>query len=266
MVKTDDIKNVLGTFNSLIKDKHFCVINELEGKDGWAYREQLKGLITSQYININEKGIKQYTQKNSLRIMVNSNRSNPIEISQDDRRFVVFKSSWEKPTKEYFSKLAGILSDKDSLYTLYNYLMNFKINVSIRNERPITSAYQAMRECNVNPVFNFMNEIFNSDSLDMYFNKGEDYRVNKKTKNMIIKSKSFYENFQLYLHENKLDHIKPTFKGIKQVLSEIDIINKQIKLDKIATQCYVFDTELLKKKLDYMKIPSLIEELDDDWE
>ena len=252
MVKSEDIKNVLGTFNSLIKDKIFCVINELDGKDGWGYREQLKGLITSQHININEKGIKQYTQKNSLRIMVNSNRPNPIEISQDDRRFVVFKSSWEKPSKEYFSKLASILEDKDALYTLYNYLMNFKINVSIRNERPITAAYQSMRESNVNPVFNFMNDIFNGDSMDMYFDKGEDYRVNKKTKNIIIKSKSFYENFQLFLCENKLDHIKPTFKGIK--------------IDKCATQCYVFETELIKKKLDYMKIPELVEELDDDWE
>ena len=96
LCRTEDIKDVLGSFNTPIKDKIICVINELQGKDGWEYKDKLKGIITSNTLNINEKGIKHYKQSNNLRFFIFSNRMNPIEISQDDRRFVVFKSSFRK--------------------------------------------------------------------------------------------------------------------------------------------------------------------------
>ncbi len=263
--RTEDIKDVLGNFNTPIKDKVMCVLNELEGKDGWEYRDKLKGLITTTTLNINEKGIKHYKQKNSLRIFVFSNRMNPIEISADDRRFVVFKSHYKKPTPDYFNKLVDILDNKDALYSIFNYLKNYKIDIDIRRQRPVTKAYNDLRQNNINPVYTFLNEMFVNDMIDSYFDKDEkEYKVHKKTGNILIQSKQFFESYKDYLVENELTHITPNFKNIKQLLTEIDINWKKFKIDGTMKECYSFNKDEVQSKLEPMNIDDDVEELDED--
>ncbi len=261
--RTEDIKDVLGNFNTAIKDKVICVINELEGRDGWEYRDKLKGLITCENLNINEKGIKHYKQKNSLRVFIFSNRMNPIEISQDDRRFCVFKSYYKKPSPEYFDKLVNILEDKNSLYSIYNYLKQYKIEINLRHNRPKTKAYDNMKEGNINPVFNFLNEIINNDRLEEYFEKDE-YNIHKKTGDILMKVTEFYQSYKIYLTDNQLDYLNPSFKNTKQTLAEINIESKHCKIQGKSTPRYRFNKQEIKERLDNMNIIELVEELDDD--
>ena len=261
--RTEDIKDVLGNFNTAIKDKVICVINELEGKDGWEYRDKLKGLITCENLNINEKGIKHYKQKNSLRVFIFSNRMNPIEISQDDRRFCVFKSHYKKPTPEYFNKLVDILDNKNSLYSIYNYLKQYKIDINLRHNRPKTKAYDNMKEGNINPIFNFLNEIINNDRLQEYFEKDE-YNIHKKTGDILMKVTEFYQSYKIYLTDNQLDYLNPSFKNTKQTLAEINIESKHCKIQGKSTPRYRFNKQEIKERLESMDIIELVETLDDD--
>lgn len=261
--RTEDIKDVLGNFNTAIKDKVICVINELEGKDGWEYRDKLKGVITTEYLNINEKGIKHYKQKNALRFFVMSNRPNPIEIAQDDRRFTVFKSHFKKPSTNYFNNLVNILNDKDSIYSIFNYLKNLKININLRHDRPITSAYSNMKEGNVDPVYNFINDIIVNNNVKNYFDKDE-YNIHKKTGDVLIKSTEFFQSYKSYLNQNQMDYLNPTFKNIKQSLNEINIESKLIKIKGQNHKRYRFNKKEITERFEVMNIKEIVEEFDDD--
>ena len=265
MCRTEDIKDVLGNFNTAIKDKVICVINELQNKDGWDYKDKLKGIITTEYLNINEKGIKHYKQKNSLRIFVMSNRLNPIEIASDDRRFMVFKAHYKKPSTDYFNNLVKILNDKNSLYTIFNYLKNLKININLRHDRPMTSGYSNMKESNINPVYKFVNEMITHNRISEFIEK-EDYNIHKKTGDIMIKSAEFYEYYKCYLSANKLDWVETSFKVIKQSLNEIGINQKKMKVKGITTNRYIFNKDELLERMKVMKIDEPIIEVDDDWE
>ena len=261
--RTEDIKDVLGNFNTAIKDKVICVINELEGKDGWEYRDKLKGVITTEYLNINEKGIKHYKQKNALRFFVMSNRPNPIEIAQDDRRFMVFKSHFKKPSTKYFNNLVNILNDKDSIYSIFNYLKNLKININLRHDRPMTSAYSNMKEGNIDPVYNFVNDIIVNNNVKNYFDKDE-YNIHKKTGDVLIKSTEFFQSYKSYLNQNQMDYLNPTFKNIKQSLNEINIEAQFMKIKGQKHKRYRFNKKEITERFEVMNITQLVEEFDDD--
>jgi hypothetical protein len=261
--RTEDIKDVLGNFNTAIKDKVICVINELEGKDGWEYRDKLKGVITTEYLNINEKGIKHYKQKNALRFFVMSNRKNPIEIAQDDRRFMVFKSHFKKPSTDYFNNLVKILNDKNSLYTIFNYLKNLKININLRHDRPTTSAYSNMKTGNADPVYNFVNDIIVNNNVKNYFDKNE-YNIHKKTGDVLIKSTEFFQSYKSYLNQNQMDYLKPTFKILKKSLNEINIEAQFFTIKGQKHKRYRFNKKEISQRMEEMNIKEISEEFEDD--
>jgi len=248
--RTEDIKDVLGNFNTAVRNKVVIVINELEGKDGWDFRDKLKGHITSSEININEKGVKHYKQRNCSRVWINSNRMNPIEVSQDDRRFVVLKSYYKKPSKEYFKKLIDIKDSEHALKVLYEYFKSFKITKDLRSDRPITKAYENMRNQNVNPIFRFLNEIFINNRFEDFFEKGE-YLLHKKTGDIYIDPENFCQELEAYYYELGLPFVRSK-KNISQVLSELEITKKS---PRGKTGHYVFKKEEIKSKLSEIEFP-----------
>lgn len=265
--RTENIEDVLGQFNTPIKDKIICCINELEGKDGWDYRDKLKGLITKSNIIINEKKIKHYTQKNCLRIFIMSNRTNPIEIASDDRRFVVFKANYKKPNTEYFENLVNnIEKNKNAIYSIYKYLKEFEIKINLRTERPITKAYDTMKKDNVNPVYNFLNEIIVKNNIDEYFEKQcNEYKIHKKTGDIYILSKCFFDAYKHnYLENNQMSHLKPTYKQVKQSLNEIDLEKEKKKIGGTTNEYWIINKEDIANKLKDMNITDIVEEMEED--
>ncbi len=265
--RTEKIEEVLGQFNSPIKDKVICVINELESKDGWDYRDKLKGLITKETITINEKGIKQYDQKWSGRIFIFSNRINPIEVTADNRRFVVFKCHYKKPNEQYFNNLVeNVENNKNSIYSIFEYLKNYKIKINLRHDIPKTKAIEDMKTDNVNPIYHFINDVILQNKIDEYFEKeDDDYKIHKKTQNILINSKIFFNAYKHnYLEDNSLTYLKPTYKQVKQNLNEIDLQKKKIKINNDVNEYWIFNKEEINKKITEMNLGQLVEEMEDD--
>jgi hypothetical protein len=262
--RTQDVKNVLGDFNSLIKDKIVVQLDELSGKDGWAFREKLKGLITTKDININEKGLKQYTQRSSLRVVLSSNRNSPIEISPDDRRFVVFRADPAKPNYQYFDRLGSVLDCDNSIYSIYNYLKQYKIKINLRTDRPITEAYSQMRENNIDPLYRFMHDLFVNDNINEHFSKYEnEYISHKKTNCILIPNQLFFDKYNDYVVDNQYE-FTATFKKIKQLLNEIGTDYKKYKIGGQVKRCYAFNKEKIIIAITNMNITDDIIEIHDE--
>ena len=254
---------VFGSFNTSIKDKIILQLNELEGKDGFSQKEKIKNLITEEFTNINEKKIKQYKQNNYLRIFIMSNNISPLEIPHDDRRFVVFKAHFQKPDKKYFKQLIDLKNNNDDIKTLYEYFKNYQIKLDLRNDRPLTDAYKELQEHCTNPIYNYLNELFIKENIDEYYDEDE-YKKHKKTGDILIKSNDFYQNYKNYLLSEDLNYIKTNFKTVKSLLSDIEINKKQVKINGINNDYYVFNKENIEEHLKHMNLNEDVLEFDED--
>ncbi len=267
VARTEKIEDFLGTYNEAIKNKIILQINELEGKDGWEYKDKIKGLSTCDKTLINPKHNKPYKQSFFSRIFIMSNRMNPIEIANDDRRFVVFKAQAKKPPRSHFNELHSIRNDKDKLYTLFNYLKNYKINIkSWDDDRPMTKAYTNMKETNINPIYLFIKEIISDGRIDDYLEKEDGtYYKNKKNGNYLIGCDDFLRGYRYYCSENDYE-IKTNAREVKKYLNEIDIDRERKLINSKRCYFYCFDKIKVNDHLESMNLNEMEEQLSDEWE
>ena len=262
--RTAETEDVFGNFNSVIKDKIILQLNELQGKAGFSNKEKLKNLITETHTKINEKKVKEYTQTNYLRIFICSNNLTPLEIPFDDRRFCVFQSTQCKPKINYFQNLGDYLKNDNAIYTLYDYYNNLDINgFKPSSERPKTTAYNEMRNDNINPLYKYLFEMFENDEYKTDFH--DNYTIHKTTLNILIKPSILCNEFKDWCNMNDIKNMKIDFKLIKNLLSQIGINSKDFKINGCASGYYSFDLDKLRDKLtDLGFVPSEVIDLDTD--
>ena len=264
IMRTAEIDDVFGSYNVGIRDKLVLVLNEMEGKDGFTNKEKIKNLGTEEYTQIREKYISLYQQNNYIRLWILSNNLNPIEISPDDRRLVVFKAHHIKPKSHYFDRLHGMIRNTEKMELLFNIMMKVDITgFDAPLDRPITEAYLSMKDHNINPIYKFLHKCFIHGEYKDYFNDDQCKKLKGKDKFYAV-SAELFQSYKLYLIEHSLDHIKPNFKIIKSVLGDIGIKKEKKQISGVRQEYYVIDQEELKEQLSHMNLEEEIETLTDD--
>jgi len=260
--RTADIKQVFGDFNDNIHKKLILQLNEMEGSDGFANKEKIKHLICANSFTVNPKHLKSFDTSNFIRPIIFSNNLRPIDIPADDRRFVIFKCA-DKKDYEYYAKLHALKEDKEALKSILSYFKSVDISdFEPSKNRPITKAYEELKEASFNPLFTYLYDTFKHDDFKEEF-EGE-YVIHKKTKNILVQSSSLFQHFRLYLDENGLGNFKTDFKKVKSILSEINIIKKGFKVKGSVKDYYVINKQELISLLEKHGISQEVEELDDD--
>lgn len=265
ILRTAEMDDIFGSYNIGLRDKLLLQLNEVEGRDGFSNKEKIKNIITEDKTIIREKYISAYDQKNYLRLFILSNNLNPIEITHDDRRFAVFKSHHKKPNQKYFNELHSMIRNDEEMNLLFNYCMNYDIsNFDARNDRPQTDAYNNMKEHNENPLYRYMYNMFIKDEPEYKEEFDSDECKKKKNSNTIyIKSNSLFSNYRSFLTADDRAFIKPTFKIIKTILSDIGISKKQVKINEINSDYYIIEVDELKEQLESFNLNVDIPELND---
>jgi hypothetical protein len=119
---TSPSRDVWGNFNGMMSNCFLVNLNELCKKDGTEAEGKIKGLITDESLTINQKGIGQYTIKSFHRFIATTNKEEPMNSSEGDRRNLIIRSSDEKKGDvEYFNKFHEYLSDEAVVRTCYDY-------------------------------------------------------------------------------------------------------------------------------------------------
>jgi len=246
--RTSKLDEVFDRFNGALKNKIILQLNEIQGSEGFAKKEHLKNLITAKENNINEKNLKPYTLTNYLRIFIFSNNLTPIEIPHDDRRYCVFNCG-KKKNREYYSTLYKNLKNKNVMESIISYFLSYDISEFDIKERPITKAYETMREANIHPIYEYLNNTFGDygDYMEMF--EG-DYHIYNKSNGILIKPVDFREGFKYFLQSREQTYIKHDFKTIKLLLEELGVIQKQIRIKKKSPMnFYLFNVEELPEAL-----------------
>jgi len=247
--RTENMEDIYGTFNPAVKGKLLVQLNELEGKDGFAKKEKLKGSITAEQLNINEKNVKQFKIHNSIRFFIFSNNLTPIEIPVDDRRFVVYEGADLLPEKErddYYNPLFDNLNNEDVINRLLEYFMNVDLSdFNLKRQRPITKAYKEIRENCIPAVYKFSWDLFNGlFEPDVLVDK---MKLHNKLKKHLIKSTDFHKLYTNWYNKVLKAETTLNFKNIKPMLEELNIRKKEVRINGFKDYYYIIDkNEVIK--------------------
>lgn len=118
----DDLKS---RFNNFMYGKVLVGVEEVgEG----AYKDQttqnlLKTYITEPYMRVEQKNVDSFSARNNCNFVICSNYSSPVDITEDNRRFVVLAvNEEEKQNIEYFSELRKETHNNGIISSLRYYL------------------------------------------------------------------------------------------------------------------------------------------------
>lgn len=171
---TADLNDIFGTFNVMLKNKLIITLNEMQGKDGIKFQENLKDLSTKSHIIVNEKHMKQQKQSNFCRVFIMSNNDLPVNIQVNDRRYVVITSSYDlvinqanqKKREEntvFWNQYHEDLGDRHWRRNVYLHLNDLDLTGWTPEKPPKTKAHDLMREKNISPLYYYLDYCFAID-------------------------------------------------------------------------------------------------------
>lgn len=138
----------MSTESAMLDGKLIAYVSETCYMDVKAYSEDLKNLVTKNFVNCKKKYLNTYTVRNTALIFMFSNSSTAFKISADDRRlFPVCCSGRYANEKSYFDPLWEFLSDPLTVRGVYErYMARDVSGFNPSGDRPITRAFKEIAE------------------------------------------------------------------------------------------------------------------------
>lgn len=219
-IEIQDVKEQLfSKFNGHLSNKVLLNINETDRREMMPFIEKLKTLITSETINIQDKGKKSYTEDNHFHLVMTVNPENPISIKEGSRRFFYSRASdIYIGNTEYFNDLFAFTSKAKNQRAFYQFLMarTVKQKITIK-DIPETAVMQELYELNRDPIedyaIEYTGEKTSMENYDAYrawlTRNGLKYDVSKK--NFEMKFSKFMNKYGIISKRKTIDGLKSTF-------------------------------------------------------
>lgn len=132
-------------FNSdWVDSKLFILAEEVVTRaEMWHIKNELKELITGEWIRVNPKNIAAYRQRNQVNGVFLSNENQPLPLDNDDRRHCVIYTPPALSESEYDAVFLEI--ERGSIAALYHYLLTLDLGDFHPKKRPpMTEAKAAL--------------------------------------------------------------------------------------------------------------------------
>lgn len=178
--QVSDVENALGRFNHVVSKKLFLFFDEIDYKSLKDKYGKLRNLITDTTINIEKKGKDIRLESSFHRLIITTNYDNVVNLSNTDRRFVIFKTI--KIDQSLADDVYKIINDPNMILEVRNYLRNYELKYKTLNEfqlnRPITEEYKSSKEDCIPIHYKFLNYLINN--YEEYNQEIEIYREKHK--------------------------------------------------------------------------------------
>lgn len=151
---TNPCRDVWGDFNGMMCNCFLVNLNELSKKDTIEAEGKIKGLITDNALAINQKGIPQYKIKSYHRFINTTNKEEPLNSSNGDRRNLIIRSSDEKKGDfQYFETIHNYLDDVEVIQTCFAYFKSIPGMDKFKDiPMPLTEYQTNLKELSKSPI------------------------------------------------------------------------------------------------------------------
>ena len=154
MCKGKGMEDIFGTWNDHLVNKLVGIMNEVEGKDGIKFMEDLKERIVNPKFSVKERFVSTKCNMNwIMRLIILSNNYTPVQTDNSDRRFMITKVNDElHGNKEYFTQIYQNINNTEKMNQLFSYLTDVDIEDWMPKDNvPITDTYVNMATRNIPP-------------------------------------------------------------------------------------------------------------------
>ena len=155
----NDIQRLTSNFNSQFEKSIFIGIEEVVSAAGDYHKVQniLKSLITEDYKMIEKKGIDAYPVDCYNNIIISTNGANPVQITEDNRRYLVLDiSNDRKGDHKYFKNLREYTTT--NIEQIRHYFSHLEFENSLADNRPSTTKEKELLDLNITPIDRFIKE------------------------------------------------------------------------------------------------------------
>jgi len=123
-------------FNSDWSDSKLFILAEevVTRAEMWHIKNELKELVTGEWIRINPKNIAAYRQRNQVNIVYLSNENQPLPIDNDDRRHLVIHTP-QALTAAYYDDV-NLEIDRGGIAAFYDFLLRRDLSAFHPKKRP----------------------------------------------------------------------------------------------------------------------------------
>lgn len=123
-------------FNADWSDSKLFILAEevVTRAEMWHIKNELKELVTGEWIRINPKNIAAYRQRNQVNICYLSNENQPLPLDNDDRRHLVVYTPPSKPESYYDDVFLEL--ENGGVSAFYDYLMRVDLTGFHPKKRP----------------------------------------------------------------------------------------------------------------------------------
>lgn len=144
--------------------KLFILAEEVVARaEMWHIKNELKELVTGEWIRVNPKNIAAYRQKNHLNVAYLSNETQPLPLENDDRRHCVIYTP-PMLSEQYYDELFQEI-DAGGTEAFYAYLMTLDLGDFHPKKRPpMTQSKRALINLSLPSEARFMNEYAMGDT------------------------------------------------------------------------------------------------------
>lgn len=138
--------------------KLFILAEEVVARaEMWHIKNELKELVTGEWIRVNPKNLAAYRQRNQVNIVYLSNENQPLPIDNDDRRHLVVYNTPPQPP-EYYDALYEEI-DNGGAEAFYHWLLELDLGDFHPKKRPpMTRAKLALVNLSKASEFRFVDE------------------------------------------------------------------------------------------------------------
>lgn len=165
---TNPSRDVWGDFNGMMCNCFLVNLNELSKKDTVEAEGKIKGLITDNTLAINQKGIPQYKIRSYHRFITTTNKEEPLNSSNGDRRNLIIRSSDEKKGDyQYFETIHNYLEDTNVIRTCYDYFKGIEGMDKFKDISIPQTEYQTnLKELSRSPIEQWLESFTREHSND----------------------------------------------------------------------------------------------------
>ncbi len=146
-------------FNADWSDSKLFILAEevVTRAEMWHIKNELKELVTGEWIRVNPKNIAAYRQRNQVNIVYLSNENQPLPLDNDDRRHLVVYTPPPLP-EDYFDELY-VEIDAGGVAAFYQYLLDYDTaGFHPKKKPPMTEAKQALMQLASPSEIRFVND------------------------------------------------------------------------------------------------------------
>lgn len=153
----NDIQRLTSNFNAIFEKSILTGVEEVVNNAGEFYKVQnmIKTLITEKTKTIERKGIDSYITDTYNNFIICTNNVNPVQITEDNRRFCIFDvSTIRRKDRKYFRELKEAVDN--NIEAIRYYFYNRPIKNELETIRPHTSKEDELIEINLSSENRFI--------------------------------------------------------------------------------------------------------------